>query len=239
MNDAFLLSLFYCSLQFCCVVVVCFFLRFGASFTLRRKNNSSRVSHCIACTGTSRLTRSTHNHVQVLKSDVERVLNIWEKRRELQFKFECPFVSLLTLSANKHTAQRVARDLATFRLSEMPPQTSGRHTENILQLPCEHHGCNRWFKTSGGRTKHRLAAHPTTTNHQWDRNPPPSRSPPPNPSSEPLRLPSLSPGPPQDGNEDENGLDQQWQHEELRMGGSLRRVFHPYLNGTKVVSFST
>jgi len=34
---------------------------------------------------------------------------------------------------------------------------------NIRQLPCGHPGCNRYFKTSAGRTKHRHAQHPIIT----------------------------------------------------------------------------
>ncbi|KAF8431063.1 hypothetical protein L210DRAFT_3614552 [Boletus edulis BED1] len=107
----------------------------------------------------------------------------------------------------------------------MPPRRSGPHI--ALQLPCEHPGCNRWFKTHGGRTKHRLAAHPTITR--------PSRNPSP-PSNPPLRPPP-SPGTFQPGNQDEDNFDEQQdnsdeqQEGELRMGGTLRRVSHPYLNG--------
>ncbi|KAH0835464.1 hypothetical protein J3R83DRAFT_9102 [Lanmaoa asiatica] len=96
-----------------------------------------------------------------------------------------------------------------------------------LQLPCEHPGCNRWFKTPGGRTKHRLAAHPIIS--QPCRTPSPSL-----PQSPPMR-PQSSLGSFPAENEDQNNPDQQWD-EELRMGGTLRRVLHPYLNG-KVVLF--
>ena len=110
----------------------------------------------------------------------------------------------------------------------MPPRRNNLQAANVvLQLPCEQPGCNRWFKTPGGRTKHRLAAHPTM--HQPCR----SLSPPP-----PLS-PSTHPHPPPRSSQVENGdhcNPTHQRHEELRMGGTLRRVFHPRLNGNVVLS---
>ena len=38
-----------------------------------------------------------------------------------------------------------------------------RQQNAVRQLPCSHPGCNRYFKTSAGRTKHRHANHPIIT----------------------------------------------------------------------------
>ena len=152
------------------------------------------------------------------------------KQRKLWFEFEQPFVSLVALSANKYITHARTLEMLSQLCTKMLPQRSGPHVANIsLQLPCKHPGCNLWFKTPGGRTKHRLAAHPV--NSQQYRNPPLSPRPlPDSPVSPPSSGPSC-----QAGNENENFPDQQ-PHEELRMGGTLRRVFHPYLNGKVTLS---
>ncbi|KIK21860.1 hypothetical protein PISMIDRAFT_12004 [Pisolithus microcarpus 441] len=47
----------------------------------------------------------------------------------------------------------------------MPPadQNARQQNSRVLQLPCDHLGCNRYFKTPAGRTKHKHASHPVIT----------------------------------------------------------------------------
>lgn len=106
----------------------------------------------------------------------------------------------------------------------MLPQRNG--TANLpQQLPCERLGCNRWFKTLAGRTKHYLAAHPTIHDSHGTSLPPSA------PSLDPSTCFHSSLARPSD-TENRGHLNPDRQcHEELRMGGTLRQVFHPHLNG--------
>ncbi|KIJ07272.1 hypothetical protein PAXINDRAFT_90695 [Paxillus involutus ATCC 200175] len=116
----------------------------------------------------------------------------------------------------------------------MPPARH-RHNHNSLQIPCGKPGCQRWFKSKAGRTRHHHSAHPDlppSVRHNRGTpqpDPPPPRTPTPVPSANEAELQNLSPPP--HSRAPSRSLSPEGRVEFHGHGDRLYRNYHPKLDG--------